>query len=282
MPEPLDPPIWGVARWGHFMWQPSPTPQPPVPIPSHFKRKQRKPMNDPLQNRLNMIGACLTFANAAGNLAAWQNQPPLDLTADMATLGTLYTAASETGSQLAGATTGVAEGKDAAETVLEDRGYLLARAIFNHCRKTGDAENCGRVNLTKSAIQRLRDQDLLATSRDIRDIAQAKSAEPGAAGRGITAAAITALTGAIDAYALVVNAPRTRIASRTALNRELATRVAACMDHIENVDDLVIQLTGPGAADFIAGWQQNRIIVDAGHGPGEEEPPPPAPAPPTP
>ncbi len=237
-------------------------------------------MNDPLQNQLNMVGACLTFANDEDNLAVWQNQPPLDLTPDMATLGTLHAAAGETASQLAGATTGVAEGKDAAETVLEDRSYLLARAVFNHCRKTGDAETCGRVNLTKSAIQRLRDQDLLATSRDIRDTAQAKVAEPGAAGRGITAAAITALTGGIDAYALLVNAPRTRIASRTTLNRELTTRVAACMDQIRNVDDLVLQLTGPGAAAFIAGWQQNRIIVDAGSGPGE--PPTPPPAPPTP
>jgi hypothetical protein len=237
-------------------------------------------MNDPLQNRINMIGACLTFANHEDNLRAWQNQPPLDLTPDMATLATLHSAASDTASQLAGATTGVAEGKDAAETVLEDRAYLLARAVFNHCRKTGDAESCGRVNLTKSAIQRLRDQDLLATSRDIRDTAQAKVAETGAADRGITAAAIAALTAAIDAYALLVNAPRARIASRSVLIRELTTRVAACMDHIRNVDDLVIQLTGPGAADFIAGWQQNRIIVDAGGGPGK--PPQPPPAPPTP
>jgi hypothetical protein len=226
-----------------------------------------------------MIGACLTFANGADNLPVWQNQPPLDLTDDLATLGTLHATASATAAQLAGATTGVAEGKDAAETVLENRAFLLARAVFNHCRKTGDATTAGRVNLTKSAIQRLRDQDLLATSRDIRDTAQIKSAEPDAAKRGITPAAITALTSGIDAYAAVVNAPRTTIASRAALNRELTTQVAACMDHIRNVDDLILQLTGPAAADFIAGWQQSRMIVDAGHGPGE---PPQPPTPPTP
>ena len=70
-----------------------------------------------------------------------------------------------------------------------------------------------------------------------------------------------------------MNAPRASIASRAALNRELTIRVAACMEHIRNVDDLILQLTGPGAAEFIAGWQQNRLIVDAGGGPGEEEPP---------
>jgi hypothetical protein len=239
-------------------------------------------MNAPLQNRLNMIGACVTFANDADNLAIWQNQAPLDLTADMATLVTLLTAASDIASQLAGAITGIAESKDAAETAIEDRSHLLARAVFNHCRKTGDLENGGRVNLSKSAIQRLRDQDLLATARDIRDIAQAKVAEPGAAGRGIIAAAITAVTGGIDAFAAVVNAPRSTIASRAALNRELTTRVAACMDHIRNVDDLGLQPTGPGAAEFISGWQQARPIVDAGSGPGELPQPPPPPAPPAP
>jgi hypothetical protein len=130
------------------------------------------------------------------------------------------------------------------------------------------------VNFTKSAIVRLRDQDLLATARDIRDTAQSKVAEPDAAKRGITPAAIAALTAAIDAYAAVVNAPRTTIASRAALNRELTTQVAACIDHIENVDDLVIQLTGEGAADFISGWKQSRIIVDAGHGPAQPQPRP--------
>jgi hypothetical protein len=239
-------------------------------------------MNDPIQNRLNMIGTCVTFANDADNLPIWQNQPPLDLTADMATLATLHTAASDTATQLAGAVTGVAESKDAAETVLEDRAHVLARAVVNHCRKTGDMETAGRVNLSKSAIQRLRNQDLLATARDIRDAAQAKSAEPDAAKRGITPDAITGLTGAIDSFAALVNAPRSNIASRAALNRELTTQVAACMDHIRSMDDLVIQLTGAGAADFISGWHQARIIVDAGSGPGEDEPPTPTPAPPTP
>jgi hypothetical protein len=76
--------------------------------------------------------------------------------------------------------------------------------------------------------------------------------------------------------------PCTAIASRAALNRELTTRVAACMDHIRNVDDLVLQLTGPGAVEFIAGWKKARIVVDAGSGPGEEEPPAPLPTPPAP
>jgi hypothetical protein len=232
-------------------------------------------MNDPLQNNANMIGTCLTFADEEDNLPIWQNKDPLDLTADMATLHTLQAAASETAAQLAGATTGVAAGKDAFETVLEDRAFLLARAVFNHCRKTGDTVTAGRVNYTKPALQRLRDQDLLATTRDIRDAGQEKSTETDAAKRGITTAAITGVTDAINDYAPVVNAPRSTTVSRSALLRELTTQVAACVDHIRSMDDLVIQLTGDGAPEFIAGWKQARQVVDAGHGPGEDETPTP-------
>jgi hypothetical protein len=81
----------------------------------------------------------------------------------------------------------------------------------------------------------------------------------------------------LDAFAALINAPRSNIATRAALNRELTTRVAACMDHIRSMDDLVIQLTGTSAPDFIAGWQQAPIIVDAGGGPGEDAPTPPTP-----
>jgi hypothetical protein len=238
-------------------------------------------MNDPLQNKFNMVGTCLTFADGEDNLPIWQNKDPLDLTDDMATLHTLHADAAATAADLAGATTGVAAGKDAFETVLEDRAFLLTRATFNHCRKTGDATTAGKVNYTKSAIQRLRDQDLLATTRNIRDAAQAKSTEPNAAKRGITTAAITGVNDAINDYAPLVNAPRSTTVSRAALLRELTTQVAACVDHIRSMDDLVIQLTGEGAPEFIAGWKQARQVVDAGHGPGEDETPTPTGTPPT-
>ena len=163
--------------------------------------------------------------------------------------------------------------------MLEDRAFLLARAVFNHCRKTGDTTTAGRVNYTKPALQRLRDQDLLATTRDILAAAQAKSTETDAAKRGITAAAITALSDAINDYAPVMNAPRSTIVSRAALLRELTTQVAACLEQARSIDDLVIQLTGEGAPEFIAGWKQARQVVDAGHGPGEDETPTPQPAP---
>ena len=58
--------------------------------------------------------------------------------------------------------------------------------------------------------------------------------------------------------------------NRGGLIRDILTRVADLMNQIEALDDLVVQFDGtaPGRT-FIAAWKQARIIVDAGHGPGE-------------
>jgi hypothetical protein len=232
-------------------------------------------MNDPLQNRLNMLGACLNLAHSDEYRPIWHSLPPLDFTADMVTLGSLYDSASGLAADIAGAITGTTDDKAAAETVLEDLDYQLARAVFNHCKKTDDPANCAKVNFSKSAIQRLRNQDLIATSTLIRDLAQSFLAVPAAAGRGITAARITALTAALADFAALVNAPRGQIANKTVMVRELETRVAAGVDHITDMDDLVLQLAGTPAGDlFAAAWKQTRMVIDAGHGPGDEPPTP--------
>ena len=58
-------------------------------------------------------------------------------------------------------------------------------------------------------------------------------------------------------------------------NREL-------VDQSTSIRDLVIQFSGSEPGDrFLEAWKKSRIIVDAGHGPGEEEEAPsPIPAPP--
>ncbi len=109
---------------------------------------------------------------------------------------------------------------------------------------------------------------------EIRDLAQAAVGTTGAADRGIVAARVTALTAAIDAFELLRNTPRDAVADRSALRRELKTVVAGLMQSIADLDDLALQFPDtPAARAFIAAWKQARVIVDAGHGPGEEEAP---------
>jgi hypothetical protein len=61
--------------------------------------------------------------------------------------------------------------------VLEDAAYILARALANHFKKTNNLEKLAQVDVTKSEIVQLRQQDLLDKTTAIRDLASATVAE---------------------------------------------------------------------------------------------------------
>ncbi len=87
------------------------------------------------------------------------------------------------------------------------------------------------------------------------------------------------LTGALTNFANLLSSPRGQIVNRGAKIRDVETRVAGLYERMPDLGDLVLQYgeTEAGSA-FIPAWKRARIIVDAGHGPGEDEPPiPPTP-----
>ncbi len=231
-------------------------------------------MNDRITNQLNMVSACVAVADRPEYNAVWSGQPPLDFSTDLSSIRGEYQGIIAAIVQADAATTGPAAAKDTAETNLENAAFVLARACAAHYRKTGNATDLAKVDLEKSDIKKLRDQALVTTGTLIRDLAQTASTQPGAAGRGVNAARITALTNAVNAFNTLLNAPRGSIANRSALKRDVETRVAGLVSLVEAIDDLVVQFdTTPTGRNFIAAWKQARIIVDSGHGPGEEEPP---------
>ncbi|MEY3894690.1 MAG: hypothetical protein RLZZ214_209 [Verrucomicrobiota bacterium] len=83
------------------------------------------------------------------------------------------------------------------------------------------------------------------------------------------------------AFENLLNHPRGQSVNRSTLLKEVETDTAALLEDLRDLDDLVLQFGGSAAGDrFIQAWKKVRIIVDAGHGPGEEEdedPAPPAP-----
>lgn len=153
---------------------------------------------------------------------------------------------------------------------------MLARALANHFKKTGDLDRRGKVDLTKSQIVKLTTQELVNQTTAIRDLATVAVAEPGAADRGVTAARVATLTAAIAAFALVMNAPRGQIVNRSTLLKEAETDTAALLEKLDDLDDLAVQFDGDEAGRrFIAAWKRARIIVDAGHGGTPPAPPTP-------
>ena len=115
----------------------------------------------------------------------------------------------------------------------------------------------------------------------IRDLATAAVSEAGAAGRGVTAARVAALTAAITGFSNVMSTPRGQIVNRSALLKEVETDVAALLEKVSDMDDLVVQFDGSDVGKrFIEAWKRARIIVDSGGGGGTTPTPPTPPTPP--
>ena len=271
---PSEPARYGTARYGVARYSSAsaiPAPRAPFPNP---KTTKPQAMTDTLTNQTNMIDTAIKLAKSATHRPVWENQAPLAFGIDLTALEAALADALELATAAYSATSGTTDQKAVAEDALEDLAYAVARALANHFKKTGDLEKRAKVNVRKSAIVRLRDTALTTRCTEIRDLAQAAVGTPGAADRGITAPRVTALTAAITEFERLRNSPRSAVADRSAMRRELKTVVAGLMQDIADLDDLILQFPDSTATrTFIAAWKQARIIVDAGHGPGEEEPP---------
>lgn len=230
-----------------------------------------------------MVGACITVAQSSDYKSVWTGKDPADFGTDLAQLQTDYGATTAKAALAESATGGAADAKAAAETNLENAAYVLARALANHFKKSGDLDRLGKVNATKSEIVQLRNQDLVDKSTAIRDLGTAAVSEAGAAGRGVTAARVSALTAALTSFTKVMSTPRGQIVNRGTLLKEVETDTADLLAQVGDMDDLVLQFDGTDAGKrFIEAWRRARIIVDAGggHGNGGTPPtPPPTPKP---
>ena len=233
-------------------------------------------MNDRVQNQINMINACITVAHTEANTLVWSDHEPADFALDLDALESDFADANSITTNIKDAIAGAGGVKGVARTAAEDAGYILAQALSNHFRKTDDLTNLAKVKVTKRGIQKLRDQDLVATLTDIRDLGGLAATQTGAAGRGVTAARLAKATTTLNRFKSLLSAPRRQVADRGALLRELKPCVAGMIEKLNGLDELVIQFdTTPEGRRFIDAWKIARVVVDAGHGPGEDEEPTP-------
>ena len=132
-------------------------------------------MKDRITNQIDMIGACIALADKPEYIALWTGQQPADFESDLNTVRSEYGAIRSASSTAYASTTGAADAKAQAETGLEDAAYVLARACAAHFKRIGDLTRLAKVDFSKSAIVRLRDQALVTTATLIRD--QANTAQ---------------------------------------------------------------------------------------------------------
>jgi len=201
-------------------------------------------MNSRTQNQLNMIGACINVAQSPDYKPVWEGKEPADFAIDIATLQTDYGTVTVKAAQADSATGGAADAKSLAETALEDAAYILARALAIHLKKIGDLDRHGKVDVSKSEIVKLRNQELVNKATAIRDLGLVAAGESGAAGRGVTVArhddngtpgvsgSADRLTRATTANAVTATAcPRTRLMA-TATPRTAAEKSGVGADDV--------------------------------------------------
>jgi hypothetical protein len=223
-----------------------------------------------------MVGSCITLANSAEHKPVWLGNEPADFGTDLVALQTDYGTITAKAAQADAAAGGAADAKAVAETTLEDIAYVLARALAVHFKKTNNLTDRAKVDVSKSEIVKLRTQELVNKTIVLRDLGTAAVSQTDAAKRGVTAARVAALTAAITAFSNVMNSPRGEIVNRSALLREIETDIAALLDRVNDLDDLVLQFDGTEAGQrFNEAWKGARIIVDSGSG---HSTPAPAPA----
>ena len=214
-----------------------------------------------------MVGACITVANGFDYKPVWFGNDPADFGTDLVLLQTDYGTITAKVAQADAAAGGATDAKAVAETSLEDIAYVLARALAVHFKKTGILTDRAKVDVSKSEIMKLRTRELVNKTTAIRDLAAAAVSEPNADQRGVTAARVAALSAGITAFSNVMNSPRGDSVNRSALLREIVTDIAALLDAVNDLDDLVLQFDGTDAGRlFNKAWQRARIIVDSGSG----------------
>lgn len=238
-------------------------------------------MNLRISNQLTMVGSCITLANNSDYKPAWFGKDPADFGTDLTKLTAKHAATISKAALAQSAEGGAADLKAVAEAALEDAAHILARASANHFTKTGALDRLAKVDVTKTEIVKLRNQDLVAKTTEIRDLAAAAVSETDAAKRGVTAVRIATLSTAITSFSAVMNTPRGQIVNRSTLLKEVETDTADLLEDLAELDDLVLQFDSTDAGKrFIEAWKRVRAIVDSGHGPGQpppQTPPPPAP-----
>ena len=234
-------------------------------------------MNDVLTNRFRSVKACIGVANLDENRPVWDGVAPLGFGEDLAELTADYDVAEDLAARASSAAKGYADAKADAEGPLETLCYKAARALASHFKKSGDLARRAKVDYKLGYYQKLRDQFLITAATDLIAIGTPAAGQAGAASRGVTPALIAALQAALDKFSGIDSAPRTGIVNRSTLLKDLDAKIAALMEQLEDLDDLVIHYDAtPAGRNFISAWRQARRIVNSGHGPADDDEIPPA------
>jgi hypothetical protein len=177
-------------------------------------------------------------------------------------------------------TTGAADDKSHVREGFESKIFELSDQLSALAAVKKDANLAAQAALTRSGLAKLTDDQLEETGKRVAGLTTANMAA--LADYGVTAADVTALNALTTQFHSAKSAPRAAIAGRageTATLPDLLTSTTAILR--DRLDKLMTKFRTANA-EFVAGYQSARVIVDRGGAQRPNQPsptPPPAPPP---
>ncbi|MBL9180723.1 MAG: hypothetical protein JNN17_01165 [Verrucomicrobiaceae bacterium] len=213
--------------------------------------------------RLKAFNRALGVLDLPEHINLWSGKMPVIFTPKKAEAATMTAALEDAAKKQEAGLGGVTQEKDREETELEDAAFILAQALLSWFNDQKQESEVAEVDFAKSSWQGLRDQQLLAKSQRVIDLATAvtggaKAAD--AAKYGITPDAVAELVKERKDYDDIVNEPGVAQSIRKALTKGLRPAFALVEKKFQELDALILQFgkTEAGKA-MIAAWKDARV-----------------------
>lgn len=230
-------------------------------------------MTNPQQNKLAMYLAVLGVMDKYN--AVWS---PLTAIADMVTRLQGFVSDLQGASGIQGTPqTGIAGGKRRANVAMINLAAEIAGDLHAFAVKNNDTVLAAKVDLHVSDLANEGDTVIGPHCQEIHDLANTNAA--GILPFGTTAADITALKTAIDAYTPLVTKPREAIVSRKVVTGDIEATQNDADALLKDELDRSMRKFKTKNPPFFGEYTNARMIIDLG---SQSNPPPAAPAPPKP
>jgi hypothetical protein len=228
-------------------------------------------MNTKQQNKLAMYLAVKGVLDA--NNPVWQSLQAFadgytDFTSHVARIQTLEL------SQVTDST-GIAQDKKASKAAMATAAQTISAAVHAYAVKNKNNTLANETDFTVSDLTGERDADVIKDCQNIHDLANTNIAS--LAAYGITAAKLTALQAAIDAFKAIATKPRDNIVTGKTVTQELSDEFDAADETLSEILDGLIGQFAATNAKFVSDYQNARIIVDAPASHASPNPPTPTP-----
>lgn len=196
--------------------------------------------------------------------------PVLD--AAVTELGSLVAQIKVKAGEKADATAGKTEAKNRAEEQLINSLTMVCGSLRGLARKEKDDTLMEKVSMSRSAYERMRDQELVIKAGSIAELADSRAAD--LADRGTTAEKLAALKLRIENYKSALSAQGGSVAQRQGASKSVADLFRDTDELLQDEIDGLMEHMQEDYPQFYAEYHLARQIKDLGirHSPATEEP----------